>query len=129
MLTTGCNQHLKIFNANRWILTLASPLQRGLSVSYRRLLVTQQDIEVSTNFHRFDVLQRRFLRSVVGPPRNIDWTLPWHEILLQGNGRIQRFMGQSGCKPWSEICLRHHRNLAHHFALLPDRRWLKRVLH
>ena len=65
----------------------------------------------------------------MGPPRNIDWTLPWHEILHQWNGRIQRFMGQSKCKPWSEICLRHAWNLAHYFALPPDHRWLKRVLH
>ena len=28
-----------------------------------------------------------------GPPRNRDWTLAWHEILHQWNGRIQRCMG------------------------------------
>ena len=75
------------------------------------------------NLHRFDVLQRRFLRSVVGPPRNIDWTRPWHEILHQWNGRIQKFMGQSRCKPWSEMRVRHHWNLAY-YALLPDHGWL-----
>ena len=64
-------------------------------------------------------------RSVVGPPRNVDWTQPWHEILHHWNGRIQ----QLKCKPWSEMCLQHHWNLAHYFALLPDHRWFKRVLH
>ena len=50
---------------------------------------------------------------------------PWHEILHHWNGRIQ----QLKCKPWSEMCLQHHWNLAHYFALLPDHRWFKRVLH
>ena len=90
---------------------------------YTRRMIYKQDL------HRFDVLQRRLLRSVVGPPRNVDWTQPWHEILHQWNGRIQSFMGQLKCKPWSEMCLQHHWNLAHYFALLPDHRWLKRVLH
>ena len=136
MLTTGCNQHRKFSTQiGGYSVTLRLPLQRGwniLTVSYRQLLVTQQAGHRSiykNDLHRFDVLQRRFLRSVVGPPRNIDWTLPWHEILHQWNGRIQRFMGQSRCKPWSEMCLRHHWNLAHYFALPPDHRWLKRVLH
>ena len=75
------------------------------------------------------VLQGRFVRSVVGPPRNKHWKLPWHEMLHQWNGRIQKFMGQSRCKPWFEMCLRQHWSLAHYFALLPDRRWFKRVLH
>ena len=40
------------------------------------------------DLHRFDVLQRRLLRSVVRPPRNVDWTQPWHEILHQWNGFV-----------------------------------------
>ena len=113
----------KFLNANRWILCdTGLLLQRGwntLTVSYRRLLVTQQDMEVFTKtiLHRFDVLQRRFLRSVVEPSRNIDWTVPWHEILHQWNGRIQSFMGWAKCKPCSEMCFRHHWNLAHYIPL------------
>ena len=113
----------KIFNANRWILcdTRAAVAKR---LEYFACVISPVACYAAGH-----VVQRRFLRSVVGPPRNIDWTLPWHEIRHQWNGRIQRFMGQSGCKPWSEICLRHHWNLAHYFALLPNHRWLKRVLH
>ena len=72
--------------------------------------------------YRLDVLQRRFLRSVLQPPRNIHWTLPRHEILHQWNGRIPKFIGQPKCKPWSEMRSRHHWNLAHYAALLPDHR-------
>ena len=125
----------KIFNANRWILcdtqvAIAKRLEYfDCIISPVACYAAGHRSIYEDDLHRFDVLQRRFLRSVVGPPRNIDWTLPRHEILHQWNGRIQRFMGQSRCKPWSEMCLRHHWNLAHYFALLPDHRWLKRVLH
>ena len=30
---------------------------------------------------RMDIVIRRLLRSIVGPPGEVDWTLPWHEIL------------------------------------------------
>ena len=40
-----------------------------------------------------------------------------------------KVFGQSKCKPSSEMCLRHHSNLANYFSLLPDHRWLKPVLH
>ena len=98
-----------VFNANRWILCdsriaiskrleyfdcVISPVAR-YAAGHRSIY--KQDL------HRFDVLQRRLLRSVVGPPRNVDWTQPWHEIFNQWNGRIQSFMGQLKCKPWSEI--------------------------
>ena len=126
----------RVFNANRWILCdsriaiskrleyfdcVISPVVACYAAGHRSIY--KQDL------HRFDVLQRRLLRSVVGPPRNVDWTQPWHEILHQWNGRIQSFMGQLKCKPWFEMCLQHHWNLAYYFALLPDHRWLKRVLH
>ena len=115
----------KIFNANRWILcdtqvAIAKRLEYfDCVISPVACYAAGHRSIYKNDLHRFDVLQRRFLRSVVGPPRNIDWTLPWHEILHQWNDRIQRFMGQSRCKPWSEMCLRHHWNFAHYFALLP----------
>ncbi len=106
----------------RCFATPGLPLQSDwntLSMSYRRLLISTPDTKVSTKtisiiLIHFDVLQRRFPQSVVGPPRNMDWTLPWHEILHQWNGRLQTFMEQSRCK-WSEIRSRHHWNLTPFF--------------
>ena len=66
-----------------------------------------------------DVAYRRLLRSVVGPPRSMDWALPWHEVLHIWNERVRAFTSQTGSTSWSEICLRHHSNLAHYFATLP----------
>ena len=124
MLTTDCNQHQEFSTQiGGYFATVGLPFQGGwntLTVSYHRLLVTQQEIEIFTNriYIVLMFLQRRFLRSMVGPPCNVDWTQPWHEILHYWNGRTQSFMGQLKCKPWSEMCLQHHWNLAHYFALL-----------
>ena len=113
----------KIFNANRWILC-DIPVASAKRLEYLDCVISPVACYAAghksiyqNHLHRFDVLQRHFLRSVVGPPRNIDWTLPWHEIRHQWNGRIQRFMGQSRCKPWSEMCLRHHWNLADYVGI------------
>ena len=38
-----------------------------------------------TDLRSFDVLSRKLLRSVVGPPAAMDWTRPWHEILHDWN--------------------------------------------
>ena len=121
----------RAFNANRWILC-DSRIAISRRLGYFDCVISPVACYAAghgniykQDLHRFDVLQRRFLRSVVGPPRNVDWTQPWHEILHHWNGRIQ----QLKCKPWSEMCLQHHWNLAHYFALLPDHRWFKRVLH
>ena len=111
----------RIFNANRWI-SCDSRIAISKRLEYFDCVISpvaccaaghrsiyKQDL------HRFDVLQRRLLDSVVGPPRDVDWTQPWHEILHQWNGRIQSFMGQLKCKPWSEMRLQHHWNLAYFF--------------
>ena len=42
------------------------------------------------DLHKMDVAYRRLLRSVVGPPRNMDWTLPWHEDLHIWNERVKK---------------------------------------
>ena len=72
-----------------------------------------------------DVAYCRLLRSVVGPPRNADWTLPWHNILHTWKKRIRGFTMQTTSKPLSEMRLRHHSNLAQYFATRPGHRGSK----
>ena len=50
------------------------------------------------------------------------FALPGYFILPRG------FTSQTASKSWSEICLRHHWNLAQYFATLPVHRWIKRVM-
>ena len=37
------------------------------------------------------IVFRRLLRSIVGPPGDVDSTLPWHEILHHWNKRVNFF--------------------------------------
>ena len=57
-----------------------------------------------TDLRNYDVLFRKLLRSVVGPPAGMDWTRPWHEILHDWNGRVNEFAALHSIKLWSERC-------------------------
>ena len=54
---------------------------------------------------RMDIVFRRLLRSIVGPPGDVDWTLPWHEILHHWNERVKFSTTRHGLKTWSVVCL------------------------
>ena len=57
-----------------------------------------------------DVAYFRLLRSVVGPPpRNVDWTLQWHNILHTWKERIRGFTMQTTSKPLAEMRSRHQK--------------------
>ena len=53
---------------------------------------------------RMDIVFRR-LRSIVGPPGDVEWTLPWHEILHHWNERGKFLTARHGLKTWSVVCL------------------------
>ena len=79
----------RVFNANRWILC-DSRIAISKRMEYFDCVISPVACYAAghrsiykQDLHRFDVLQRRLLRSVVGPRRNVDWTQPWHEILHQ----------------------------------------------
>ena len=57
------------------------------------------------DIHQLDVACRKFLRAVVGPPSNIDWSRPWHEILHDWNGKVQSVTLEHGMKLWSHQSL------------------------
>ena len=61
-----------------------------------------------TDLRNFDVVFRKLLRSVVGPPAGMDWTRPWHEILHDWNGRVNEFAALHGIKLWSQRCVQQH---------------------
>ena len=54
-----------------------------------------------SDLYKLDVVFRKMLRMIVGPPSFVDW---------------------------SEQCLKHHWKFAMHVANLPSNRWVKRVL-
>ena len=63
-----------------------------------------------------------------GPPSNLDWSRPWHEILHEWNGKVQSVALEHGMKLWSHRSLTHCWKLAMHFASLPHDRWIQRIL-
>ena len=52
---------------------------------------------------KMDIVFRRLLRSIVGPPGDVDWTLPWHGILHHWNERVKFLTARPGLKTWSVV--------------------------
>lgn len=123
----------RAFHANKWILT-----DRRVSLSHRlqyfdkvvtpvacfasgRRAVYQGDLR------KLDVLYRKLLRQVCGPPGNIDWSRPRHEVLHEWHMKVERVTSDTTMLPWSQVCLRQYWRLGTYVAALPTDRWLQRV--
>ena len=52
---------------------------------------------------RMDIVFRRLLRSIVGPPGDVDWTLPWHDILQHWNERARHGLKTCLLCAWDNI--------------------------
>ena len=77
---------------------------------------------------KMDIVFRRLLRSIVGPPGDVDWTLPRHEILHHWNERVNFFTARHGLKAWSAVCLEQYWKFANYVSNLPRERWVVRAL-
>ena len=73
----------RAFNANRWILcdpkvSIAQKLEYfDRVISPKACFAAGHRTIYRSDLRSMDVAYRRFLRSVVGPPRNMDGALPW----------------------------------------------------
>ena len=121
----------RAFHANRWILTDASLASR---LRYFDTVITPVACFAAghraifkNNLNNVDVVFRKLLRRVVGPPAATDWSRPWHEILHDWNARVAQFVQQYLVK-CSVRCVEIHWNLAQYAANLPPDRWLSRLL-
>ena len=77
---------------------------------------------------KMDIVFRRLLRSWVGPPGDVDWTLPWHGIFHHWNQRIKFFTRRHGSKTWSPVCLGQYRKFGQYVSNLPRERWVVRAV-
>ena len=123
----------RAFNANKYILCGRKlRLLRTwniLIMSHPPYRVLQQDTEPFTvmiysvwMLHTVDFSSQWWGFSAV-------WTRHYHGMKFSTSG--MSVFGPSPCKgskSWSEICLRHHWNLAQYFATLLGHGWIKRVL-
>ena len=76
---------------------------------------------------KMDIVFRRMLRSIVGPPGDVDWTLPSHEILHHWNARANFLTARHGKKTWSAVCLGQYWKFANYVSNLPGERWVVRA--
>ena len=97
-----CDQNVPVTDRLRYFDAVVSPVAL-IGCGHRT--VHQKDL------HQLDRACRKFLRAVVGPPSNIDWSRLWHEILHDWNGKVQSVTLERGMKLWS------HRSLAFYWKL------------
>ena len=71
---------------------------------------------------------RKLLRRMVGPPPGINWNGPWHDILHEWHIRIEQQLECNGFKICSHRYLTEYWKFANYVALLPEDRWIRRVL-
>lgn len=81
------------------------------------------------DLQHMDVLFRKLLRVLVGPPGYLDWSQCWHEILHEWNIKVETLVAEHGVKLWSHRCLEMHWKLGGYVSSLPFHRWVQRVLH
>ena len=124
----------RAFWANKWILhDRHVPL--SLRVKFFEAVVTpvacfgagHRKISIP-HLRKLDSEWRRLLRSMVGPPSGLDWSLPWHEVLHNWNQHVQKMTQSLRLKSWSCKCLHSYWNLAHHVTTLSADRWVKRAM-
>jgi len=80
------------------------------------------------DLHQIDVLCRKLLRRVVGPPGDVDWSKPWHEVLHAWHEKLNQILEENDVMLWSHNVLSQYWKLGAYLANLPSDRWAKRVL-
>ena len=58
------------------------------------------------DLYKLDVVFRKMLRMIVGPPNFVEWNAPWHDILHHWNGKALAFAQQHGLNTWSKQCFK-----------------------
>ena len=119
----------KAFHANKWLLKdkHVSLVQR---LDYFNKVITPvacfaagRRVVYQSDLQKLDVAYRKLIRQVCGPPGNIDWSRPWHEVLHDWNEKVERVTTNANIQPWSLTCLRHYWKFGAYCANLPDDRW------
>ena len=128
------NAASKIFYANRPYLVNRNVAMRdrfryfNAMVTSVACFVAAHRIIYKQDLCKMDIVFRRLLRSIVGPPGDVDWTLQWHEIFLHWNERVKFFTSRHGLNSWSAVCLGQHWKFAHYVSTLPKDRWVVRAM-
>ena len=74
------------------------------------------------------IIQKTFVRRILGPPPGTNWSGQWHEILHEWNMRVDYWVHASGISSWSKRCVTQYWTFASYNANLPAERWVRRAL-
>ena len=124
----------RAFQANKWILCDKN-VSIALRLKFFNAMVTSvvcfaaghRKVYVG-ELRKLDAHCRKLLRRMVGPPPGINWNGPWHDILHEWHVRIEQQLECNGFKMWSHRYLTEYWKFANYVALLPEDRWVRRVL-
>ena len=111
----------RAFGANKWILCgKHAPL--SLRVKFFEAVVTRVACfgaghrKISQpHLRKFDSEWRRLLRSIVGPPSGLDWSMPWHEVRHSWNQHVQQMIRNLQLQSWSCKCLLYANQASGHY--------------
>ena len=107
----------RAFQANKWILCDKN-VSIALRLKFFDAMVTSvvcfaaghRKVYVG-ELRKLDAHCRKLLRRMVGPPPDINWNGPWHDILHEWHIRIEQQLECNGFKIWSHryfLTLRLH---------------------
>ena len=78
---------------------------------------------------KFRPLPSHILPIHESPTANGQLCMPhWATFVRQWNDRVRAFTSHTTSKARSDICFRHHWNLARYLATLPEHSWIRRFL-
>ena len=114
------------FQANKWILCDKN-VSIALRFNFFDAMVTSVVCFAAGHrkvylgeLRQLDAHCRRLLRRMVGPP--------WHDILHEWHIRIEQQLEFNGFKLWSHRYFTEYWKSANYVGLLPEDRWIRRVL-
>ena len=115
----------------------AGSVQGNTDCAVSKQLFLQQPASLQSTDHyplyrkhlrKYDVQFRKLIRRIVGPPPGTNWSAQWHDILHEGNMRVDHWARASGISSWSEKCMIQYWNWGSYIANLPAERWVRRAL-
>ena len=74
------------------------------------------------HLEKCDVQFRKFVRRIVGPSPDTNWSLQWYDISHAWNVRVDHWSRANGISSWSKKCMTQYWSFASYIANLPAER-------
>ena len=104
-------QAAKAFHKHRWMLQCQDcsikhrPQYFEAVVFSTACFAVEQQPLYRKHLKKYNIQFRKFVRRIVGPPPGTNWSAQWHDILHEGNMRVDYWARASGILCWSKRCV------------------------